>query len=537
MLGKSTLINGIANYALGVEFEDDFRFKLVVDDAKSQAQSQTKWITAYVLNKQPGFILPYTLTLIDTPGFGDTDGIQADEELREQIRKFFLNGGNIGVDQLDGICFVVQASMPRLTHTQKYIFDSILSVFGKDVQESIYVLTTFADSKEPPVLESIKKANIPHDGHFKINNSAFFAPPSEDPDKFDLTCWDMGIHNLKRFFKKFRKSKPVSLTLTKEVLEERRRLQTVLQGIQPQITAGLGRLEQLRQEHAALRRYEAEIEANKNFIIKVNVQKQRKVDLATGTYVTNCLRCNFTCHYPCMIPEDQLKERCSAMAMNMETGEVMHCAVCPNKCSPDEHVNNPYRFELYEEEETRTAEELKKKYEAAAGKRLDAEGIVKEIIKDFNKERSKILELIKEAHQCLQKLDKIALKPDPLGVTDYLDLLIRTEKREARPGYAQRIKYLEDTRAKAELSEKLREDFDPFREYMKEFEEEGFNICLFDPDSDVEDAENESYSGNRYDCLKCVDAFIFTIYALVFFENSFKPSDSSIMLTARLHRN
>ncbi|CAG0882939.1 unnamed protein product [Darwinula stevensoni] len=488
--GKSTLINGIGNYVYGVKWEDKFRFKLIVDNGESQAHSQTKWITAYVLHKQNGFALPYTLTVIDTPGFGDTEGITADEVLRNQIREFFSCGGNIGVDQLDGICFVVQGALARLTPTQKYIFDSILAVFGKDVEENIYVLTTFADSKRPPVLEALKHAAIPHQTYFTFNNSALYNEPVEDIDEFDKICWDMGMNSFKRFFKRFQISKPVSLTLTKKVLEERRRLQTALQGIQPQIIAGLGRLEQLRQEHEALKKHKAALKANKNFKIKVKVQKHEKVNLDPGEYVTNCLRCNFSCHYPCLISQDHVKDMCSAMGVDMETGAITHCLVCPNKCPPDQHFNNTYRFEMHEEEETRTAEDLKKKYQKAEGKILTAEGIMKALIKEFNRERVEILELSKRAHECLQKLDEIALKPDPLGITDYLNLLIETEKREGRSGHVQRIKFLEDTRAMAELSQKLRHDFDPFQEYMKEFEEDGFDISLFDPNHGSEDEDS-----------------------------------------------
>ena len=54
--GKSTLINAIANYVFGVDWKDNFRFKIISDESKgktteeqSQAHSQTKDITAYTL--------------------------------------------------------------------------------------------------------------------------------------------------------------------------------------------------------------------------------------------------------------------------------------------------------------------------------------------------------------------------------------------------------------------------------------------------------------------------------------------------------
>ena len=71
-VGKTTLINGMANYILGVQWDDDFRFKLIDEpNSQDQTKSQTSCITAYTFYKEKGSLLPYTLTVIDTPGFGD----------------------------------------------------------------------------------------------------------------------------------------------------------------------------------------------------------------------------------------------------------------------------------------------------------------------------------------------------------------------------------------------------------------------------------------------------------------------------------
>ena len=81
--GKSTLINAMYNHMYGVEWEDNFRFKLIEEDnKKSQAHSQTEWVTAYTIHHQPWFTVPYTLIFIDTKGLGDTTGIQKDEEIQ-----------------------------------------------------------------------------------------------------------------------------------------------------------------------------------------------------------------------------------------------------------------------------------------------------------------------------------------------------------------------------------------------------------------------------------------------------------------------
>ena len=48
----------------------------------------------------------------------------------------------LGIDHLDGIRFVIKSSLPCLTLTQKYIFDSILSIFGNNVSSNTFTMTT-----------------------------------------------------------------------------------------------------------------------------------------------------------------------------------------------------------------------------------------------------------------------------------------------------------------------------------------------------------------------------------------------------------
>ena len=128
--GKTTTINAMLNFIIGVEFEDQFRLQLIEEeDAEDQTKSVTKCITAYTIHHQPGFKTDYTLTIIDTPGLGNTRGINRDKEIMGQIKTFFSTEGFDGIDILDAVGFVVPSNPPRLTPTQKYIFDSVLSVF------------------------------------------------------------------------------------------------------------------------------------------------------------------------------------------------------------------------------------------------------------------------------------------------------------------------------------------------------------------------------------------------------------------------
>ena len=147
--GKSTLFNGMMNYVMGVKWADNFRLiligKLKKNPNRDQNKSQTKWITAYTIHHQQWFTIPYTLTIIDTPGFGDTEGIERDKHITEQICHFLSTEGPNGIDHLDAVGFIVQSSQVRLSAAQKYIFHSVLSLFSKDIEKNI--LQGFGGSK------------------------------------------------------------------------------------------------------------------------------------------------------------------------------------------------------------------------------------------------------------------------------------------------------------------------------------------------------------------------------------------------------
>lgn len=450
--GKSTLINGMVNYLLGVEWKDDFRFKLIEEREVSQANSQTKDITAYTFYPMKGSAIPYKFTIIDTPGFGDTEGLKRDKFITSQIKEFFSIPPPNGIDHLDGVGFVTQASLARLTPPQEYIFDSVLSIFGNDVSKNIFMMLTFADGQHPPVLEAIKKANIPCDKYFKFNNSALFAENTETEESFDAMFWKMGFRSFQDFFAEFAKSQSVSLRLTKEVLKEREQLQTLIEGLNPQITMGLSKIEEMRQEELVLQYHEKEIETNREFVYTVDITKPHEIDLkGTGRHTTTCLRCNFTCHKDCAYANDSDKRSCSAM------GSSGNCDVCTMHCHWSEHKNLPYLIEYENVTETRTSDDLKKKYETAVSGKTRVEGMIVQLEDFLQDVHSRVMTMIYQAQQSLFRLDEIALKPNPLTQVQYLELLIQSEKNEAKPGWKQRTEYYEEAKRQAEFMSKVKD--------------------------------------------------------------------------------
>ena len=465
--GKSTLINGMTNYLLGTEFSSNFRFKLIVDeDGKSktenreskisQAHSQTEWITTYTFYWQEGFPVPYNLTIIDTPGFGDTKGPEKDRKITEQVKDLFSIQGKDGIDQLHGIGFVTQASLPRLTITQQYIFDSVLAIFGKDIKNNIFIMTAFTDRPEPQVLEAVKAAKIPYCAFFPFNNSALFA---QQTGKFTQMFWDMDYASFTDFFIHFEKARSVSLQLTHEVLRECQQLECVFSDLQLQINMGLSKMDELQQEIILKRkeseRKESEVLSNNDFTYKVKVPKVRQIDIkGTGRYAINCRHCNYTCHDNCEYINDEDMHKCSAMDGGGKSNA--KCKVCPGRCHWKYHVSDSYYFDVYEEIETRTSQDLRERYEKAISKKANVEGMVSKMQKQLDDHSQLILSKIRQACQCLQRLSEIALKPNPLTEVEYIDLLIESEKSEKKPGWQHRIQHFQKIREQADIMTKMK---------------------------------------------------------------------------------
>lgn len=176
--------------------------------------SQTEWITTYIIKPEAEGRFSYQLNIIDTPGFGDTRGLSRDKEIEGQIKELFSAKDSKGVSTLDAVCLLAKAPDARLTSTQKYIFQSVMKLFGKDIKDNICSLITFADGNSPPVLSALRASELPFGMTFTFNNSGLFANNVKD-DNFAQMFWEMGIQNFQNFFAYLETVQTKSLQLTK----------------------------------------------------------------------------------------------------------------------------------------------------------------------------------------------------------------------------------------------------------------------------------------------------------------------------------
>ena len=497
--GKITLINSLVNYVLDVKYSDGFRFKLVSEPPNAdQSISQTTDITTYKVHFQHGMKINYTLTIIDTPGFGDTRGINRDKKVARELYDFFKSEHGV-VDHLDAVGIVAPASLPRLTHAQTYIFDSILALFGKDVEDIIYLLLTFTDGKPPQVLSAFKAAHFPYRASFKFNNSAIFddvgsvamsninneKTPSEcddwdnDCDKvdddskddldFNEMFWNLAMKSFNKFLRKLSHCSSISLKLTQEVLDQRARIELYVEELHKQVTMGLTKQEQLMVEQNVLKEHESKIKSNKDFTYKVKEVEVVKLPIKDAQTNTTCVRCNYTCHPNCSRDNDEDKYKCSAMEPGTNP---VRCMICANHCEWEVHKFTKFHYVTREVVKEKTSEELKARYETAQGKKLSTQQLVDAIWEEFEGIQGKVMYTICEIRESVSVLQEIALKDNPLSTVEYIDILIQGEKNNGQPGWQKRTEHLHEMQKKAKhLQEITLGDYDPFGQYRDRINE------------------------------------------------------------------
>merc|ERR1719433_2159778 len=110
--GKTTLLDAFVNCLDDVAYTDQWRWKLVDENhmaKKHGSESQTTDISYYYIDDKRAVDNPCNIKIIDTPGFGDTRGVEADEEIVKQFEYLFKNK----ISELHCILLVVNAGESR----------------------------------------------------------------------------------------------------------------------------------------------------------------------------------------------------------------------------------------------------------------------------------------------------------------------------------------------------------------------------------------------------------------------------------------
>ena len=272
---KTTILNSFVNYLWGVQMTDHYRFVLVPPSSATGARvittRRTSDVTPYHL-RPPSML--HGLTIVDTPALGDKNGKESHKKLVDKIEHVFKQE----CDTIDAIFFIVRSS-GRLNSEMKHVLDSILGLFGKDVETSFFAIATDVDHDEgaTPILEPLKGEAIPVQETFEIkeSNAAFFTGfepkkarrmqqylrlgPCETHPEFPLPTairehpetqmlWDDGMKATQKMFEVLDGTSPCSLTLSMDKLKLRKDLQLKIVQLNKEARKGLNKVDDLRQK-------------------------------------------------------------------------------------------------------------------------------------------------------------------------------------------------------------------------------------------------------------------------------------------------
>ena len=108
---------------------------------------------------------------MDTPGLGDTKGVQQDNEIIKQFNEFFAT-----TLELDYILVTVKSTTTRWTQANQYIYDRVQEIFGKDAKDRFILMCTFSDGQKPLAIGALE-GKLHYEQYFCFNNSALYTPP------------------------------------------------------------------------------------------------------------------------------------------------------------------------------------------------------------------------------------------------------------------------------------------------------------------------------------------------------------------------
>ncbi|XP_068078931.1 uncharacterized protein isoform X2 [Danio rerio] len=467
--GKTTLINTMINHLLGVKFEDQEFYQITEEEQEDQSQSQTSEITVYEVFVKEN---PTSLTIIDTPSYGHTKGFEKDGEIAEYLSRLFADED--GVHYIDAVCFVMKASQNRLSGKEHYIFHSVLSLFGRDIENNIVFLFTHSDGGPPAdALNAIDKAEIlcRRDSrgkpvHFLFNNR-------QEEKKDDVyehvfrSAWEMGERSINEFFKILEEKNRKSLQMTLEVMKERTRLDACVCNLKERIHEKEKTTDELTQIRKALKENREKIINHKNFQFTVNKVVKKKVPIVNkplwNSKATCCSVCEENCHeWGCSwVSSDNLQ-----LCYVMKNG---YCTVCSGKCHYSKHIRENKKYVTKTEEVTMTFNKLQQQHEVSKQKpgisfdkkiyentKKEYEEIMKEyrckteieykLIRDLENNKSKKSKPLHEAYISIMRLCDIALKADSAFTLQHLDFLIpRLKEEEGKEEWVKNLEELKKT--------------------------------------------------------------------------------------------
>ncbi|KAM8743733.1 uncharacterized protein AB9X84_017979 [Acanthopagrus schlegelii] len=444
--GKSTLVNTLVNYTMGVKWEDDVWFQIVKEKEKrNQSESQTPDVIVYHIFGFEGKTLPYSLTIIDTPGYGDTRGIEQDAKVSQRLFDWFRSDD--GVHEIHAVGLVLKAAENHLNDRLMYIFDSVVSLFGKNMEQNIVALITHSHGTTyKKALKALEAANIKCAKDEKNQLVHFLFNNCQHEDRTEETeelqqAFTKTSKGLKKFTDFLEKTRSQKLRTTENVLNSRIKLTACIKNLTERIQSTELKQREIQQTQEALKKGEEEMKKDEKFTVEVDeVYKEKQAISAGGLLFYKgavcCTVCEENCHHPgCTVA--WYPKHCEVMKDG-------RCTSCSGKCPVSDHVKENWIYVTKTRRVKKTLQDVKKKYEK---QKSDFESLLKDLkeqMRELEKDKDQMLD---ETFHHVVNLQQIALRVDSLSTLVHLDFLIEKmkEKRDT-----EKIQKLEEMKSRVD---------------------------------------------------------------------------------------
>ena len=135
----------------------------------------------------------------------------------------------------------------------------------------------------------------------------------------------LGMKSFEEFTYKLIRLLRKSLTQSKQVLEERNRLEKFVEILTIKLRNGLDQVEYIKGILKMISSLKGDLNDSKNFTMVIKTPKIWTVHVPLENYMTKCMTCSTTCHKYCCISDNDDKRGCVCIRGD-------YCVRCKYKC-------------------------------------------------------------------------------------------------------------------------------------------------------------------------------------------------------------
>lgn len=296
--GKSTFYQALLDHVMGKTVEEVIAANGTErNEDMKEGGSQTKCTVTKDV-KGPD----YVLHIIDTPGIGDTEGVDEDAKHVDNITEFMSR------HEFNAICIVVKNGSNRSTQRMGYIINEIKSNMTTDIwpDQVFTILTRCAVNRDPGLdtLAVIEEYGLPTDDEdgerfFTVDNYAYERTGSSKVTKAKRIAYEEAQGQLAAIINAARRQPLKSGSKIGELRVHRlscrdkaKEMDSTIKNIEATETT-------LAAKRAQLKAAQTDQAAFSDFETEEYVEKKVPRDMAPGTKATVCGICDTRCHDPC----------------------------------------------------------------------------------------------------------------------------------------------------------------------------------------------------------------------------------------------